>query len=145
MRPIVQIKKKKKKIHTVSTHQTAWPLAAIWLRHAQSGARRDIFCFVFFSSSLAGANTIRPLDVTMTKRCLFLVVLPPNKRDSFLWPSPCSPLPLGLLGMGADMTIRSPSFSILSFCRVSTGDQSRSSCVGGGSAVMMREGRGVSF
>ena len=84
---------------TVSTHQTVCPFASIWLFHAQSGANREISCFDLFSSPPAGASTMRPLEVTMTSRCLFLVVLPPKKRDSFLWPSP-SPFPWGQFAGG---------------------------------------------
>ena len=82
---------------------------------------------------------MRPLEVTMTSRCLFLVVLPPKKRDSFLWPSP-SPFPWGLLGIGEDITIRSPSFNIRSLFLVKTGDHSISSCVGGGNSVIILDG-----
>jgi len=122
----------------VSTHHTVWPFASSCIRQVQSEANRDISVFAFFSSPPAAAKIIRPLDVTSTSLCLFLVVEPPKNLESFLCPSPSPFLVLGLLGSGAVSTIRFPSFRMRSLFLVKTGDHSMSSWVGGGNSVMMR-------
>lgn len=124
---------------TVSTHHTNWPLASCCVLQEQSDDVKDSSCLARLSSPPAGARMIRPLEVTMTSLWRFFVVLLPKKRDSFLWPS--SPLPLPPWDNGVTITMRSPSRKIRSLVRVRTGDHSISSCVGGGSSVMMRDGR----
>lgn len=80
-------------------------------------------------------------DVMRTSLSFFFVVLPLKKRENFGFSEGVvgSPfLPPGELAWEDVLTIKFPSFKIRSLLCVSTGDQSMSSWLGGGSSVMPR-------
>lgn len=129
---------------TVSTHQAVMPLPSLKLLKLTPGPTSGISSFAFFSSPPDAARTMRALEVTITRRCLRFDVLPPKNLENFFGVSlAASPFPFGLCGCEVTVTFRFPSFKIRSLFLVRTGDQSISSCEGGGSSVMTRGcGRG---
>lgn len=124
---------------TVSTHQAVMPLPSLKLLKLTPGPTSGISSFAFFSSPPDAARTMRALEVIITRRCLRFDVFPPKNLENFFGVSPpASPFPLGLCGCEVTVTLRFPSFRIRSLFLVRTGDQSISSCEGGGNSVMTR-------
>jgi hypothetical protein len=80
-------------------------------------------------------------EVMRTRRSFFLVVLPLKKRENLgfsVGVAESAFLPPGELACDELLTIRLPSLRIRSLLCVSTGDQSMSNWLGGGSSVMPR-------
>jgi hypothetical protein len=132
---------------TVSIHHIVNPFASFQLLQFVPGDSKLISSLAFFSSPPDAARISLPPLVTMTRRCRFFVVLLKNLENlrAGSWPGGVeSTLPIMLLFLapgacgGQTVTIKLPSLRIRSFDRVSTGDQSMSSCDGGGMSVISR-------
>jgi hypothetical protein len=123
---------------TVSTSQAVSPLPSTKLLHAHPGASKFTSSFSFLSFVPAAHIRTRALLVIMTSLLRFFTVLPPKKRENFFGCSAGSSLPPTAWPAGCCVTNMFPSFNILSSRFVRTGDQSMSSCEGGGSSVMRR-------
>jgi hypothetical protein len=92
-------------------------------------AKRGISSLIFLSSPPDAARIIRPDEVTITRRCRFLVALPEKNRENFFGASnsPLLFLDVGLCEAAEERTTKLPNFKIRSLFLLSTGDHSISS------------------